>query len=81
MGIFGAGQGGDASGGATGLPGNLPPVDIFGNYGNLGKTGVIANQNISINVEGSIISDQDLMNMIRQEFIKLQNRNSTTGIK
>lgn len=62
--------------------GALAPIDFFGNYGRLGITGAgPGGITITINNAGSVITNQDLMNQIRQLFIELQNRNTNTGLK
>ena len=53
----------------------------FGRYGGLGQTVITDSGNVTIEVQGSVISDQDLMNLIRQELLKLQTRVPTTGIR
>ena len=73
-----AGQTTPGTPGATGVA----PLTSFGNYGNGGQT-IIGPGGITVTVNnaGSVISDKDLVEQIRQMMIDIQNRNGSTGIK
>lgn len=59
----------------------VPSLPGWGTYGGLGKTYALpGGMTINVNVEGSVTSEQDLMEKIRQAFIYLGKRNATAGI-
>ena len=54
--------------------------EMFGGMDNNYRGGVGQGLNISVNVAGSVVSDRNLVQFIREELIKVQQRNVSTGI-
>jgi hypothetical protein len=74
-------QGYDTGGIVPGIKGAPVPVMAFGGEQFLGANGKDANGgvNVTINVQGSIMAERDFVQTIRDEFLKIQSRNSSLG--
>ncbi len=61
--------------------GNAPvtPGNWWGNYGNTGRTGEFGN--IIVNIAGSVVTEKEIAEIIRQQLLLLQKRNYNTGIQ